>query len=106
MNKLGKRLTKSDIKLKIVKKSKTNCAMCEKTTERAKLCSNTVYFEIGVKNNHAAKPINFSLYYLNRRDQNQFSNLTSKIMELCEQPLSLKKLIISLKFSYKLSTNC
>ena len=34
MNELGKRLTKSDIKLKIGKKSKSNCPMCEKKNNR------------------------------------------------------------------------
>ena len=39
------------------------------------------------KNNHAAKPLAFSLHFLFRRDQNQYSNLTSKIMKMCEQIL-------------------
>ena len=30
------------------------------------------------KNTHAAKPLAFSLHFLFRRDQNHFSNLTSK----------------------------
>ena len=36
---------------------------------------------------HAAKPLAFSLHFLFRRDQNQYSNLTSKIMKMCEQIL-------------------
>ena len=34
---------------------------------------------------HAAKPLAFSLHKLFRRDQNYYSNLTSKIMKMCEQ---------------------
>ena len=37
--------------------------------------------------NHAAKPLTFSLHFLFRRDQNYYSNLTSKIMKICEQIL-------------------
>ena len=37
--------------------------------------------------NHAAKPLAFSLHFLFRRDQNHYSNLTSKIMKMCEQIL-------------------
>ena len=36
---------------------------------------------------HAAKPLGFSLHFLFRRDQNHYSNLTSKIMKMCEQIL-------------------
>ena len=36
---------------------------------------------------HAAKPLAFSLHFLFRRDQNHHSNLTSKIMKMCEQIL-------------------
>ena len=36
---------------------------------------------------HAAKPLAFSLHFLFRRDQNHYSNLTSKIMKMCEQIL-------------------
>ena len=38
---------------------------------------------------HAAK-LAFSLHFLFRRDQNHYSNLTSKIMEMCEQILKKK----------------
>ena len=40
---------------------------------------------------HAAKPLAFSLHFLFRRDQNHYSNLTSKIMKMCEQTLKKKK---------------
>ena len=36
---------------------------------------------------HAAKPLAFSLHFLFRRDQNHYSNLTPKIMKICEQIL-------------------
>ena len=36
---------------------------------------------------HAAKPLAFSLHFLFQRDQNHYSNLTSKIMKMCEQIL-------------------
>ena len=60
------------------------------TTEKANFCSNTVfplYYKIRAKNIHAAKPLAFSLHFLFRRDQNHYSNLTSKIMKMCEQIL-------------------
>ena len=39
---------------------------------------------------HAAKPLAFSLHFLFRRDQNHYSNLTSKIRKMCEQILKKK----------------
>ena len=83
-----------------IKKSKKNSknqseiAACEKktTTEKPNFCSNTVfslYFKIRAKNIHAAKPLAFSLHYLFRRDQNHHSNLTSKILKMCEQILNI-----------------
>ena len=56
-------------------------------------CSNTVfslYFKFRAKKIHAAKPLAFSLHFLFRRDQNHYSNLTSKIMKMCEQILKKK----------------
>ena len=41
--------------------------------------------------NHAAKPLAFSLHFLFRRDQNHYSNLTSKIMKMCEQILKKRQ---------------
>ena len=64
------------------------------TTEKPNFCSNTVfslYFKIRAKKIHAAKPLAFSLHLLFRRDQNHYSNLTSKIMKMCEQILKKKK---------------
>ena len=40
---------------------------------------------------HAAKPLAFSLHFLFRRDQNHYSNLTSKIMKMCEQILKKRQ---------------
>ena len=37
------------------------------------------------KNFNTAKPLAFSLHFLFGGDQNHFSNLTSKIMKMCEQ---------------------
>ena len=39
---------------------------------------------------HAEKSLVFSLHFLFRRDQNHHSNLTSKIMKMCEQILKKK----------------
>ena len=39
------------------------------------------------KNVTPQKPIAFSLHFLFGRDQNHYSNLTSKIMKMCEQIL-------------------
>ena len=50
----------------------------------------SVHFKIKAKKRHAAKPLAFSLHFLFRRDQNHYSNLTSKIMKICEQILKKK----------------
>ena len=60
------------------------------TNEKPNFCSNTIfvlYYKIRAKKGHAAKPLAFSLHFLFRRDQNHYSNLTSKIMKMCEQIL-------------------
>ena len=60
------------------------------TSEKANFCSNTgfsLYFKFRAKKFHAAKPLAFSLHFLFRRDQNHYSNLTSKIVKMCEQIL-------------------
>ena len=76
-------------------KNQSEIAACEQktTSEKANFCSNTVfslYFKIGAKKFQAAKPLAFSLHFLFRRDQNHYSNLTSKIMKMCEQILKRK----------------
>ena len=76
-------------------KNQSEIAACEQktTTEKPNFCSNTVfslYFKIRAKKIHAAKPFAFSLHFLFRRDQNHYSNLTSKIVKMCEQILKKK----------------
>ena len=63
------------------------------TSEKAHFCSNTIfslYFKFRAKKFHATKPLAFSLHFLFQRDQNHYSNLTSKIMKMCEQILKKK----------------
>ena len=93
MNELGKPFRKNPIQ-KIEKNSKnqSEIAACERitATEKPNFYSNTVfslYFKIRAKKIHAAKSLAFSLHFLFRRDQNPYSNLTSKIMKMCEQIL-------------------
>ena len=71
-------------------KNQSEIAACEQktTTDKGNFCSNAVfllYFKIRAKKFHTAKPLAFSLHFLFRRDQNHYSNLTSKIMKMCEQ---------------------
>ena len=79
---------KSDPKNRKNSKNQSEIAACEQktTTEKPNFCSNTI-FKIRAKKIHAAKPLAFSLHFLFRRDQNHYSNLTSKIMKMCEQIL-------------------
>ena len=76
-------------------KNQSEIAACEQktTTEKPNFCSNTVfsqYFKIRAKKIHAKKPLAFSLHFLFRRDQNHYSNLTSKIMKMCGQIFKTK----------------
>ena len=71
-------------------KNPSEIAKCEQknTSEKANFCSNAVfslYLKFRAKKIDAAKPLAFSLHFLFRRDQNHYSNLTSKIMKMCEQ---------------------
>ena len=97
MNGLEKPLRKkSDPKNRKNSKNQSEIAACEQktTTDKANFCSNTVfslYFKIRAKKFHAAKPLAFSLHFLFRRDQNHYSNLTSKIMKMCEQTLKKRQ---------------
>ena len=84
-------------------KNQSEIAACEQktTTDKANFCSNTVfslYFKIRAKKFHAAKPLAFSLNFLFRCDQNHYSNLTSKIMKMCEQTLKKDSAPIQFKF--------
>ena len=77
-------------------KNQSEIAACEQktTSEKANFCSNTVfslYFKFRAKKFHAAKPLAFLLHFLFRRDQNHYSNLTSKIMKMCEQILKKRQ---------------
>ena len=77
-------------------KNQSEIAACKQktTTEKTNFSSNTVfslYFKIGAKKKHAAKPLAFSLHFLFRRDQNHYSNFTSNIIKMCEQILKTKK---------------
>ena len=96
INGLGKPFRKSPIqKNRKNSKNQSEIAACEQktTSEKANFCSHTIfslYFKIRAKKIHAAKPLAFSLHFLFRRDQNHYSNLTSKIMKMCEQILKKK----------------
>ena len=87
-------------------KKKTNqseIAACEQKTtrEKANFCLNTVfslYFKFRAKKYQAAEPLAFSLHFPFRRDQNHYSNLTSKIMKMCEQTLKKDSPPIQFKF--------
>ena len=77
-------------------KNQSGIAECEQktTTEKPNFCSNTVFslsIKIRAKKVHTAKPLAFSLHFLFRRDQNHYSNLTSKIMKMCEQILKKRQ---------------
>ena len=83
---------KSDPKNRKNSKNQSEIAACEQKT--TSFCSNTVfslYFKFRAKKFHAAKPLAFSLHFLFRRDQNHHSNLTSKIMKMCEQILKKRQ---------------
>ena len=92
INGLEKPLKKIRSKNSKSSKNQSEIAACEQktTSEKANFCSNIVfslYFKFGAKKSYAAKPLAFSLHFLFRRDQNHYSNLTSKIMKMCEQIL-------------------
>ena len=93
MNELKKPFRKqSDPKNRKNCKNQSGIAACEQKTnsEKANFCSNTdfsLYFKIGAKKFHATKTLVFSLHFLFWRDQNHYSNLTSKIIKMYEQIL-------------------
>ena len=94
---------KSNRKNRKNSENQSEIAPCEQktTSEKVNFCSNTVfslYCKIRVKKFHAAKPLVFSLHFLFRRDQNHYSNLTSKIMKMCEQILKKGSAPIQFKF--------
>ena len=68
-------------------KIQTEIAACEQKNylRESEFCSNTVfslYFKFRAKKFHAAKALAFLLHFLFWRDQNHYSNLTSKIMKM------------------------
>ena len=82
---------KSDPKNKKTSKNQSEIAHVNKktTSDKTNFCSNNVfslYIKIRAKI-HAAKPLAFSLRFLFPRDKNHYSNLTSKIMKMCQQIL-------------------
>ena len=91
MKGLGKPFRKkSDPKNRKNSKHQSEIAVCEQktTSQKANFCSNTVfslYFKFRAKKFYATKPLAFLLHFLFRRDQNHFTNLTSKIMKMCEK---------------------
>ena len=93
MSELGKPFNKkSDPTHRQNSKHQSEIDACKQktTSEKTNFCSNTIfslYFKIRAKKFHAPKPIAFSLHFLLPRDQNHYSNLTSKIMKMCEQML-------------------
>ena len=71
------------------------------SSEKANFCSNVVfslYFKTRAKKFHAAKPLALSVHCLFRRDQNHYSNLTSKLMKMYEQILKKDSAPIQFKF--------
>ena len=100
---IGKTIYKKFLSTKLKKsKNQSEIAPCEQktTSEKANFCSNTVFalLKIRAKKFHAAKLLAFSLHFLFRRDQNHYSNLTSKFMKLCEQILKKDSALIQIKF--------
>ena len=70
-------------------KFKGKMPQCEQktTSEKANFCASTVlslYFKIRAEKFHDAKELAFSLRFLFRRDQNHYSDLTSKITKMCD----------------------
>ena len=89
-------LKKSDPRKWQNSKNQSEIAASEQktTSEKPNFCSNTVfslYFKIRLKKIHAAKPLAFSVHFLFRRDQNHYSNLTSRIIKMCEQILKKRQ---------------
>ena len=83
---------KSDPKKRKNSKNQSQIAACEqKPLARRRIFVQTPFSHFSLnlerKKMHAAKPLAFSLHFLFRRDQNHYSNLTSKIMKMCEQIL-------------------
>ena len=84
---------KSDPKNQKNSKNQSEIAPCEqKPLARKRIFVQTPFSHSTLqwewKKFHAAKPLAVSLHFLFRRDQNHHSNLTSKIIKMCEQILA------------------
>ena len=89
MNGLGKPFRKSDPKIEKTVKIKVNLPHVNKKPLAGKRIFVQTPFSHSTlnlerKKIHAEKPLAFLLHFLFRRDQNHYSNLTSKIMKMCE----------------------
>ena len=93
MNELGKPFRKKPIQ-KLEKKIKVKLPhMNKKSLVRKQNFVRTPFSHSTLKleqKNSRRKTTRFSLHFLFRRDQNHYSNLTSKIMTMCEQILKKK----------------
>ena len=91
MNEFGKPFRKKNPIQKIKKtvQNQSEISACEqKPLPRKRIFVQTPYshsLKLEQKKFHAAKPLAFSLHFLFRCDQNYYSNLTLKIMKICEQ---------------------
>ena len=86
MNGLGKSFRKKfNPKNRKNSKNQSEIAACEqKPPSRERIFIQTPVSHSTLKF-HAPKPFAFSLHFLYLPDQNHYSNLTSKIMKICEQ---------------------
>ena len=89
---IGKTIQKNPIQKNEKKNSKNQSAIaaCEqKPLARKQIFVQTLFSHSTLKDEpkkiHAAKPVDFLLQFLFRRDHNHYSNLTSIIMKMCEQ---------------------
>ena len=104
MNGLGKPFRKKILSKKSKKQNRQNqseIAACEQktTSEKANFSSNTVfslYFKLRAKKFRRKTTRSFAPLF--RRDQHHYSNLTSKIMKMCEQILKKDSAPIQFKF--------
>ena len=92
MSELGKPIRKnSDPKNRKNSKNGSKIAACEQKTTSEKANFVQTPFSHSIlkleRKNFTPKPPAFLLRFLFRRDQNNYSNLTSKIMKMCPQIL-------------------
>ena len=92
-------------------KNQSEMAACEQktTSEKANFCSNTffsLYIKFRAKKFHAAKTLASLLPFLFRCDQNHYSNLTSKIMKICEQMLKKRQRLNTIQILWVVKKKC